>query len=314
MVPERLVVGAVLRQRAGRQQQQRALRVRRMREQLAALPGDAQRRRRLGAVRGQVVERHPAPAGAQRGDDALRDRPGVERVGAAAADRSQRLGEVGVALHVAGAREPTTRQKDRRRRTVGAEHRLVERDVVRDDVGHRDAVARVPLRRREQLVESARPVDAPDVFPRAHPTGDRDRQRAALRQHAAGELVERRRARRAAARVVRGRPARLRVVDDPERVAAEPAAGRIDDSQHRVGGDRGVDGVAAAAQDVDARGGRLGVRGGDHRAGRPRDRAGGPAGRGGIERHARGVRVRPAAPRSWSAGSRRRGKRAGWSR
>ena len=49
--------------------------------------------------------------------------PGVERVGAAAADRAERVGEVGAALAVARARQPVL-QKDARRLGVGAQQRV----------------------------------------------------------------------------------------------------------------------------------------------------------------------------------------------
>src|ERR1700676_1320942 len=65
-------------------------------------------------------------------------------------------------------------------------------------------------------------------------------------------------------------------MDQPERVAADPAARRIRDREDRVGRDRGIDRVAAAPEDVYPRGGGQRMRGGDHRARRAGDGARGP--------------------------------------
>ena len=47
--------------------------------------------------------------------------------------------------------------------------------------------------------------------------------------------------------------ARLRLVDDHEEVAADAVHVRLDQPEDRVRGDRGVDGVAAAIEDLGAR-------------------------------------------------------------
>src|SRR5665213_1562282 len=224
--------------------------------------------------------------------DTLGDLAGVERVGAAAPDRAERVAELGVAQDVAGLRRHAVGEEDALRVGVGAQQCRVERGVVRDHVGDRDAVAREQLSGREQLVEAACAVCLPDLLPRTHRARDRYRQRAALRQRAAGEPVERGGARGAAAPVV-GDGAlrvgvvhdRVRIVYDPERVAADPAARRVDHREHRVGGDRRVDGVAAAPQHVDAGRGRERVRRSDHPARRACDGAARPGRRSGPIDH-----------------------------
>ncbi len=276
VVPERFAGAAVAGQHAHRQQRARALRVGRVGQQLAALPRQPQRQRRHGALRGQVVDRHAVAAPAERGGDARADRAGIEGVGTAAADRGQRVGQLRIAQHVARARQAAAEEQPHRLR-IGAQHRLVGGEVGRHHVGDRETVARVALGRRQQLVQAQPAVQPADVFPRAHRAGDGHAERAALRQDPAGQRVERGGARRAAAAVVRDGAARARVVDDPERVAADAAAGGVDHRQHGVGGDRRVDGVAAAAQHLGAGRAGLGVRGRDHRAGRARDGAAGSA-------------------------------------
>ena len=261
-----------------------------MREQLAAVPRDRERERHLGAVRLEVLEGHAISAGVERGDDALGDRARIERIGTAPANCGQRLAELAVAEDLAGMRQ-SAGEKDRGCAGVAAEQRLVQRDVVRDDVGEDDAVARVLLGRREQLVETARPVRRRDVFPRPHRARHADAERPALGQRTVREIVERGTVRRAAAAVVRDGAARVRVahdaarvVHDPERIAADAAARRVRHRKHRVRRDRRVHCVPAAAQHVDAGRRRERVRRGDHRARRAGHRAARPA--RGAHRHA----------------------------
>ena len=67
-----------------------------------------------------------------------------------------------------------------------------------------------------------------------------------------------------AAAVVAEEPALARIPDEGEGIAAETAGVAVDDRQHRVGRDRGVDGRPAGAQGLDAGFGGEGVRGDDH--------------------------------------------------
>src|SRR5262249_896553 len=70
-------------------------------------------------------------------------------------------------------------------------------------------------------------------------------------QVAAFELFEREAARAAAAGVEAVEFFRFGVPGDGEQVAAEAAAHWFRDTEHGVGGDRGVDGVAAGLEDFD---------------------------------------------------------------
>jgi hypothetical protein len=104
MVPEGLCRIGVAGEHSGTQQQQRCLRVRRVGEQLAAVPRNPQRHGRLGAMRREIVERHQVAAAVERAHDAFGDRTGVERRGTVAPNRGERFAELGIAQHVAGAR------------------------------------------------------------------------------------------------------------------------------------------------------------------------------------------------------------------
>src|SRR5262245_14497595 len=69
----------------------------------------------------------------------------------------------------------------------------------------------------------------------------------------AGEFVERRALRRAAAAVEVAHLARGGVVDEPERIAADAAHVRVEDAERGGGGNRRVDRRAAVAQRLRAR-------------------------------------------------------------
>ena len=71
----------------------------------------------------------------------------------------------------------------------------------------------------------------------------------------AAKTLDRRGVRGPAAGVEAVELLRLRVPDDGEQVAADAARHRLDDAEHGVGGDGGVDRVAALLEDAD-RGGR----------------------------------------------------------
>ena len=90
------------------------------------------------------------------------------------------------------------------------------------------------------------------VAPGADGAGDRDRQRTAIgegREPACPEGLGIGGGGRPAGAVQGGLPAVGLVPDQPERVTADPTAGRLDDAQHGVGRDRRVDGVPARAED-----------------------------------------------------------------
>ena len=182
--PVGLVGGTIVREHPHREQHRRALRVGRMREQLAAVPRDAQRQRRFGDVCGEIGERHAIAARAQRAHDAFGDAPGVERVGAAGADRRERLRQIGIAVKFAGPGDAAP-QKHALRLAVALQQLDVRREIVRDHVGNDVAVARAGLGRREQFVQTARSVGASYIFPGANGSRNRHAQSAAQRQHGA---------------------------------------------------------------------------------------------------------------------------------
>ena len=61
-------------------------------------------------------------------------------------------------------------------------------------------------------------------------------------------------------------PAGVRVVEEEVAAAADPGTVRLGHAQGRSGGDGGVRGVAALAEDLDRRGGSLRVHGADRAA------------------------------------------------
>ena len=64
----------------------------------------------------------------------------------------------------------------------------------------------------------------------------------------------------------------VREIDDEEAAAADPGHERLGHAQHRVRGDRGVDGVAAFLQDLDPGTGRVRIDARDRTARPDRDR------------------------------------------
>ena len=127
-------------------------------------------------------------------------------------------------------------------------------------------------RRRGQPAEP--PVG---VAPRSDRARDRDRQRPAERDRRVsprrGAPPASARGRRPARTVERELPPGRRVPDQPERVAADPAAARHDHAEHGVRRDRGIHRRPAGAKDREPGCAREVVRR-DHRATRSRGRAG----------------------------------------
>ena len=123
---------------------------------------------------------------------------------------------------------------------------------------------------------------------------DRERTSARhLREAAPLELFRRRRVGGAPGRIEAVDLLGLRVVDDRQQVAADAVHARLDDREHRGGGDRGVDRVAAVLQHLEARRRCQRLAGRDHAvaADRGRARAAKVAGRAiaGLESVSRGA-------------------------
>ena len=125
----------------------------------------------------------------------------------------------------------------------------------RDSLRHREPVLGVPNRRRQQLRERLGAESLPHRVPSRGHAGHGHRVDAALRHLLDAlrcEEVDGQAGRRPAARVEAVDGAGLRLVVNDEEVAAEAVAGRLHQADGRVGGDRGVDGVAAALEDLHA--------------------------------------------------------------
>ena len=138
----------------------------------------------------------------------------------------------------------------------------------REPRGHREPVASVVDRRRQAPRERQLAVRRVRLAPARYAAGNSQR----ARQHAAvGDLAQPAPTHRfdrcarggaAAAAEVADRITR-RVVDQPERVAADAGHVRVDDAQRRGGGDRRIDRRPPGLQDLHARGGRERMRAAD---------------------------------------------------
>ena len=150
------------------------------------------------------------------------------------------------------------------------------RPAARDALGQREAVLGVVDGRREQLRERLGAEPRAHRIPSGHDAWHRHRVDAALRHRLVAfrrEEVDGQSRRRPAARVEAVDRAGLRLVVEDEQVAADAVAGRLHQADGGVGGDGGVDRVAAALENLHAgaRGQRLA--GGDDAEGRGDHRA-----------------------------------------
>jgi hypothetical protein len=120
---------------------------------------------------------------------------------------------------------------------------------------------------RQYFLEGEFAEAAVELGPTIGATRHAHRERAEARdivQLAALELVEREAARTAAAGIEAVELFSFGFPNDGEQVAAEAAAHRFGDAEHRVGRDRGVDRVAAGLQDFNGGERREGLTGGRH--------------------------------------------------
>ena len=120
-------------------------------------------------------------------------------------------------------------------------------------LGDRKAVLGVIDGRCQQLREWLRAERAPHRVPAGDDARHGHRVDAALRHLGdafCGEVIDGETGRRPAARVQAVDGSALRLVIDDEKVAAQTVAGRLHQSDGGVGGDRRVDGVAAALENL----------------------------------------------------------------
>jgi hypothetical protein len=196
----------------------------------------------------------------------------VEAVPAVARDRFQRARKVGIPEHCAVLEED--------RRGFRALLQLGTRDgaPMREPRRHREAVAGIADRAVEAALQGQPPVRGVRLGPARHGAGHRE----GTGQHPAighfgkatpSEGIDRAAGRRPAAAVDVAHLFGLRVVDQPERIAADAGHMRIENRQRGAGGERGIDGRAARPQRVDAGGAGQRMRRGHHAVRRKRGRA-----------------------------------------
>ena len=135
-----------------------------------------------------------------------------------------------------------------------------------DHLRHREALLRVVNRRGQQLGERLGAEPLAHRIPPGHHTGHGHRVDPALRHlldALGGEELRGQPGRRPAAGVQAVHDAGLGLVVEDEEIAAEPVAGRLHQADGRVGGDSGIDGVAAPLEDLHAGAGGQRLAGGD---------------------------------------------------
>ncbi len=168
------------------------------------------------------------------------------------------------------------------RNTTAAAGEWASRPAASPMAQHRFRVAgnpcSAPRSRRQHPLQPQPAVARQHLVPRVHHAGHGYGQGTALGhldQAALPQPRKLRSCRRPPAVVERAQAALPGIVDDPEGVATGGAVVRIDNLEHRVGGDGGVDGRPAVLEHAQAGLGRQIVRGGDETV----RRQGGCAGR-----------------------------------
>ncbi len=124
-------------------------------------------------------------------------------------------------------------------------------DGARGDAGELVAVIGGARGRSERIGQGAAAESVQQLGPGVDRAGDVDRQWPARRHRlvaGSADAVDRQRGWGAAAAVEAVQAALGGIPDEGKRVAAETAGVAVDDGEHRVGGDRGVDGRAAGTK------------------------------------------------------------------
>jgi hypothetical protein len=234
--------------------QQRAdpLRRRRQLPDRPAAIGRGDRLDPLGGERRQVGGGHPAAVSPGEAQDPGADLALVEGVSAVGGELPVRPRQVGIAEQLADPRRPAVEQERAGGHRVATEEVFALRPQAAHQLGDREAVLGQTDRRRQQLGERPPAEPLEELRPAVHGAGNGDREHPAVR-HAAdparAQRLDGEPGRRPAAGVQAEQLALPRVVDQGEQVAADAVAHRRHQARHCVGGDRGVDGVAAARQD-----------------------------------------------------------------
>ena len=191
--------------------------------------------------------------------DALSERAPIQRGRPLGGDLTQRAGVVRIREPVAGLRRHAVAQEGRACARVAAKEVRLARPVSRDHGRDDEAIVGVADRGRDRLRERDRPVLVEQRLPAGERARDRDRLDATRDVRGAAapqQLLACHQRTRAAARVERDQSFLFGAPEEREHVATDASHHRLDDGQHRRGGDRGVDRVAAVLEDVECRGRR----------------------------------------------------------
>ena len=226
-------------------------------------------------VVGEVARVEQAVALLHVGRNGRGDRALVERVASAACDLFERRREMRVGEDLAGLGRVAVGKERRRRDRIGAQLPLAVMPLAADDLGHGVPVSRVLDRRRDRARERDRAVRRQQRRPAVDDAGHAHRQHAGpwnRRQIARREDVGRGGICRSPARVQHVQLPAFRVVHDGEQIAADAVHRRLDDGEHGGRRNRGVDGVAAVLQHLEAGGGGERLARGDHAAAAHDDR------------------------------------------
>src|SRR6185437_7585679 len=209
------------------------------------------------AIGGEICQAEIAgilPCAVDGGDDVLRDRPAIERIGAAGRDGAEGRGE--------------GRVHETRSRRAGGIVEIAARRLVQSQIGIArkqrgkprrggEALLREGDGRREERAPGKLSIAAMRQFEHAQQTGHADRAAADDRGiEGEGDAIG---AEKSVGAFRRGRS--LSAVErddttlgrrpiDEERAAADAGGLRLDEVEHELRGDCSVDGVAAATQDV----------------------------------------------------------------
>ena len=250
------------RQHVERDQRGDSLRIRRHGGDLDVAVASGDRLHPVAVVRGDVIGGHHAARRLDGAGDLVADRAAVVGVSAAIRERAERPSEqrltepiasvAGLTEHGASVSvEPVQRGRYRSGVDRG---QLVA--VVRDRGGRKHGIGK---RATAEALEQLRP--------RVDGAGDRDRQWPASRHGVVtggAHRLDGQRSRGAAAAVEPMQMPVGGIPDQRERVAAQSAGVAVDDGEHRVGGDRRIDGGAAGSQCIDTGLRRQRMRGDDH--------------------------------------------------
>ena len=208
----------------------------------------------IATVPCEILARVQAAFGPQPAHDVIGDPAAIEGIGAIARDRLHGLGEGGEGDAVAGARRLALGQQDGARGGIGAQPVDIAAPIggdLRSDReafgGERDGGLQQPVDAELAVIvgEAAPCLDCARHRHRMHAVG-RDLADAAIQ-----EPLDAGGGGRAAGAVIGDDLVAALGRDQHEAIAADAGHRRLDDAERRGGGDRGVDRVAAGAQDVD---------------------------------------------------------------